>query len=269
VTSGFEAHVVQNRRLIWAFVQRELRSRYAGSFLGVFWSIIHPVVLLLLYILVFSSLTRGVNVTVGGRVAGYAVFLCPAVLAWNWLHESLVASCTSISGNATLVKKVVFPVAILPLVSILVGIIPYVVAITVFMVFLAFMGGFSAMTLLLLPPVILLQILFLIGPAYILASLNVFVRDTAQFVLAAMQFLFWGTPIVYSAETLEKPFPWIKWWFDLNPIHHLMEAYRAVIISSTLPAPGSIIYLLILSIVSYQAGKVLFIRGRRHFPDEV
>lgn len=248
---------------------RDLRARYVGSTLGLFWSIIHPLIILFLYILVFSTLVRGVATGAGGQVASYAVYLCPAILAWNWFNESLIIACTSMTGNATLIKKIVFPVAILPVTGILTGLVPFLAAIVVFLGFAACVKAFHPITLLYLPLVMILQGLLVIGPAYLLAALNVFVRDTAQFLTAALQFLFWGTPIVYMEETLTKPFPWLKFWFDLNPVAHLVAAYRDAIIWHRAPSVGSVIYLLIFSLLSYQAGRTLFIRGRGHFPDEV
>lgn len=265
---GFESQVIRHRKLLRSFVARDLRARYAGSSLGIFWSVIHPLIILLLYIVVFSTLARG-KFNIHGRVVGYALYLCPAILAWNWFNESLSGAASSVTNNGSLIKKVVFPSTILPLNPILAGLIPFGVAMLAFFVFAAVVGAFHPVTLLYFPIVVALQFFLTLGPAYLLASLNVFLRDTAQLLVAVLQFLFWGTPIVYPEEAITQAFPWIKPWFAINPVAHLMTAYRDVIIGQRPPSTGAVLYLGAIAIVAYHAGRILFVRGRRHFPDEV
>ncbi|MEI7633052.1 MAG: ABC transporter permease [bacterium] len=264
-----ESQLISNRRLLWVLVARDLRARYAGSGLGIFWSVVHPLIMLVLYIIVFSTLMRGSALRVHGVVAGYAVFLIPALIAWNWFYESLIGAAGSITGNANLIKKVVFPSAILPSINIVAGAIPFAVTMALFLVFAWFMAGFSIVSVIYLPLLILLETALIIGPAYLFASLNVMLRDTSQFLIAALQFLFWGTPIVYTPEALTVPFPWLACWFDINPFAHLAGAYRDVIIVHRTPMLGSILYIAIVAIISYHAGRTLFLRSRSHFPDEV
>jgi len=264
-----ESLLISNRRLLWALVKRDLRARYAGSGLGVFWSVIHPLIMLVLYIIVFSTLVRGATLQVRGIVAGYAVFLIPALIAWNWFYESLIGATGSITGNANLIKKVVFPSAILPAINIVAGIIPFIVTMLIFLVFAWFMAGFSMISIVYLPLLVILEMALIIGPAYLFASLNVMLRDTSQFLIAALQFLFWGTPIVYTPEALTVPFPWLACWFDINPFAHLVGAFREVIIAHRPPMLGSVLYIAIVSVIMYHAGRTLFMRSRSHFPDEV
>lgn len=267
--ASFEAHIFENWRLLRSFISRDLRSRYAGSSLGVFWSIVHPLVMLVLYIVVFSTLVRGGRFNVRGQIADYALFLCPALLAWNWVLESCMGSASSITSNGTLIKKVVFPASILPLAPVLAGLLPFCAAMGIFMIFVMLKGAFHPATLIYLPFVTFLQLIFLIGPAYLFSALNVFVRDTVQVLQAALQILFWATPIVYTQESLLQPYPFLKIWFDLNPIAHLVNAYRLAIIASSPPPLQSVVYLLVFSLVSYHAGRTVFVRSRAHFPDEV
>ncbi len=268
--ASVERQLWQKRGLLWTFVGRDLRARYAGSALGIFWSVIHPLIMLGLYILVFSTIVRGGRFQMeGGPVVGYALFLCPALLAWNWLNESLLGACNSITAHAGLIRKVVFPSGILPAAAIVAGAVPFVVAMAVFLVFAAFAGEFHPITLLLLPPLVLLHLFLMAGPAYLFASGQVFLRDTSQFLTAAFQFLFWGTPIVYPREAVTRSLPLLDLWFQVNPVAHLMEAYRQVILVGRPPHPGSIVYLLAVGVVGYHVGRTVFVRARRHFPDEV
>ena len=264
-----ERELAANHCLLLSFVARELRARYAGSAMGVFWAVIHPLILLLLYIAVFSTLTRGATVSVGGHAANYAVFLCPALLAWNWLNESLLGACQSVTGNATLIRRVTFPVGILPAASLLAGLLPFAVAMLLFLVFAAAVGAFHPVSLLLLPPVVVLQTALMMGPAYLLASLNVAVRDTAQILMAGLQVLFWSSPIVYEQKTLEAALPWTRWWFEFNPVAHLMAVYRDVIVAHRFPSAGRLLYLLVIALILHDAGRRIFQHARRRFADDV
>lgn len=269
MTEAFESQILSNRRLLRAFVARDVRSRYVGSALGVFWSVINPLLILGLYILVFSTIVRGGRFKIEGHVASYALFLCPAIVAWSWLHESLVGACSAITGNGALIKKIVFPSAILPLAPVLSGMIPFAVGMAAVLVYAGLTAGLKPLGLVWLPVVVALQFALLAGPAYLLSALNVFLRDTSQIVGAVIQVLFWGTPIVYTPETLTDPFPWTAVWFEINPAAHLMAAYREVIIIGQAPSLATLAYLSIFSILSYHAGRTVFLRSRRHFADEV
>lgn len=269
MTDAFETQIVSSRGLLRAFVARDLKTRYAGSALGVFWSVIHPLLILGLYILVFSTIVKGGRFEVHGRVAGYALFLCPAIVAWSWLSESLVGACNAVTGNGSLLKKIAFPSAILPLTPVVGGLLPFTVAMAAVLVYAALTAGLSPTALLWLPIVAALQMLLLTGPAFLLSALNVFLRDTAQVMTAVLQFLFWGTPIVYTPETVTVPFPWTRLWFEINPVAHLVESYRDIIVSGQAPNVGSLLYLMAIAILGYHAGRTVFLRSRRHFADEV
>lgn len=264
-----ETELWQNRRLLRSFVRRELHTRFAGSAIGVYWSIIHPLLVLLLYIVVFSTLVKGGRFSLHGHVVNYALFLCPALLAWNWFTESMSGACNSIVQNGAMIKKVQFPTAILPVSPLISGIVPFAVTMGVFLVFALFAGEVTIQTWPLIPAIALLQFWLMSGLAYALAALNVFIRDTSHLVVAGLQFLFWGSPIVYSRETLEVPLPWMRWWFEANPITHLVSAYREVILIGRLPQLGSFLYLVFFATICYHLGRTLFERTRRNFADEV
>jgi ABC-type polysaccharide/polyol phosphate export permease len=265
-----ERELLQQRRLLSLFVRRELRGRYAGSLLGIFWSVIHPLVMLALYIIVFSTLVpRSGRLPFRSATAEYAVFLCPALIAWNWLHEGILGACGSIVANAPLIRKTVFPVGILPTVSVVASATGFVVAMLAFVIFLAAAGLASWNLLLWLPLLAILQLVFLLGPAYVFATLNVFLRDTNQVLFAVLQVLFWATPIVYPAEVIAKHSAVFEWWYRLNPVARFVDCYRQVIILGKAPDAESLIYLSIVAILLYYGGRTAFERARGRFADEV
>lgn len=265
-----EQEIVTHRRLLALFVRRELKARYAGSLLGIFWSVIHPIIMLTLYIIVFSALVpRSGRLPFRSATAEYAIFLCPALIAWNWFHEALMGAVQSIVAHAALIRKTVFPVAILPCVSVLASALGFVVAMGAFLVFLVVSGHGSWAVLVWLPFLAILQVLLMLGPAFLFATLHVFLRDTAQVVFAALQILFWATPIVYPAEVLTNISPLFQWWFRINPLARLVDAYRQVIIMGTAPDTESLVYLAIVVILLYHTGRFAFERARTRFVDEV
>ena len=133
----------------------------------------------------------------------------------------------------------------------------------------AFVGVFDWRSLPWLAVALLIQFALMLGPAYLLASVQVFARDTAQLLVALLQFLFWGTPIVYTEEIVVGAFPWAETWYSVNPIAHLVTVYRNAVILQEGPPVVSAAYLLVLAAILYGCGRVVFTRTRRLFPDEV
>lgn len=265
-----EGELFANKRLLWLFTLRELRARYAGSFLGIFWSVIHPLIMLALYIIVFSTLVpRTGRLPFRSTTAEYTVFLCPALIAWNWFQESLLGATNSITANAAVIRKTVFPISILPAIPLTAGFVAFSVSLMAFLLFLSFLGHFAWIVLVWLILLALIQAALCIGPAYFLATINVFVRDTGQLIFAVFQILFWSTPVVYPPEAITKSFPAAQWWFRLNPMARLIDAYREVILLHRSPSLETLLYLMIWIIISYHAGRSAFMHGRKHFADEV
>lgn len=270
IDRSLERELFRHRRLLWLFARRELRARYAGSLLGVFWSVVHPLIMLGLYIIVFSTLVPSTGrLPFRSTTAEYAVFLCPGIIAWNWFYETLLGAAASITSNGAIIRRSVFPVAILPVVSLLANGVGFAVAMTAFAVVLGWLGHVSWALVFWLPLLGLLELALMVGPAYTLATLNVFLRDTAQVLVAVLQVLFWATPIVYPQRVVVEHFPAAAWWFRLNPVAHLVDAYRDIVIVGTAPQAESLLYLAIWIILGYHVGRSAFLRASSRFPDEV
>jgi len=270
-----EIEVVKNLPLLVRMVKRDIRGRYIGSAMGIFWSVINPLIMIAIYVVVFSSLMQ-TKWKFGNVETGYAVYLCTALLPWLWLQESLIASCNSVLFNGSLLKRTAFPSAILPLEAIIASGVHFIIAMSLFVVVMVFLKAFPGLWTLALIPLIGLQFLLLLGPAYLLATLNVFLRDTQQIVGALLTFLFWATPIVYPQHlVLGNSAPYttkqilLKYWFLINPVAHISDMYRSILIGRSLPSLKSIAYLVILAGLFYVVGKWLFTRSRRHFIDEL
>ena len=270
-----EIEVAKNLPLLAQMVKRDTRGRYIGSAMGIFWSVINPLIMITIYVLVFSSIMEE-KWKFGAIETIYPVYLCTALLPWLWFQESLLSSCNSVVMNGSLLKRTVFPSAILPVEAIIASGVHFIIAMALFSIIMIFLGAFPGIWIIGLIPLIILQFLCTLGPAYILATLNVFMRDTQQVLGALLIFVFWATPIVYpesivtrASENQGVGASIITTWFSLNPIAHLSNMYRSVLIARSFPSLNSILYLLGLSAVLYVIGKWIFTRSRHHFIDEL
>ena len=212
--------VWKNRELLKQFVIRNINSRYRGSFLGLLWSFVQPLMMLCVYTFVFSVVFKfRWGVDTGSRGAFAIIMFCGMAL-FNIFSESVTTSCGVITSNQNLVKKVIFPLEILPLSQALSTFILGLV--WVFLLFLGviFIFGKLSWTMLLLPLVLLPLLLFTLGISYFVSSLGVYVRDTLYAVGVILQILFFMTPIFYPIQAVPEQF---RWPLRLNPLTILIE----------------------------------------------
>mgnify|MGYP001071400034 CR=1 FL=1 len=290
-----EIQLVRNWRLLWALVRRDLRMRYIGSIMGLFWSVINPLILLIIYIFIFSLIFQfgGDSEPAGGagpaaetkrQIVNFPVFLCCGLLPWNALMEALLGATAIIAGSGGLIKKAVFPTAILPMQSIVASFVNLLITMCLLGVFLVvidvagiFPGSWPGWKFLLILPLMALQFALIVGPCYFFATVNVFFRDMGQILAAVMNFLFWATPIVYPARLATERLPWIEVFYFLNPFTHLIRLYREALYVDrsawtqelSCSTTTSVVYLLAIGALAYIAGKYIFTRSQPHFVDEV
>ncbi len=184
------ADLYRYRALIGTLVLRELRARYRGSFLGFLWSFLNPLLLMLVYALVFSIYLRV-------PMEGYAVFLFSGLLPWLWFSSSLAHASGVIVASGALVKRILFPAEVLPLVSVLANLINMLLSLPLLLVFLLAFGIRLHGVLLFLPLLLVLQLLLTTGLALALSALNVHLRDVEQILTNGLTLLFFLTPILY------------------------------------------------------------------------
>lgn len=224
---GYPAQVWRHRYLVQNFFRRELLGRFRGSMLGIFWVLIQPIFLFVVYYLVFGYLFGNVK-TGQSPDPFFAIYLFSGVLAFNALTEGLTRSCNCVVENGNLVKKVAFPSQLMPVHSILIALMVYCVGATV-----CFTAGVSTgvlqpgLELLLLPVVLLVQFCFTLGFGLLLANLQVFARDTSQlWGIVSMTWLF-VSPVFWFPHLLEGKFgPVLSGLFTINPAYALLQAHR-------------------------------------------
>lgn len=211
------------RALIHVLVSRDLKARYRGSVLGFMWSMLNPFLMMLVYWLVFSIYLRN-------SMVNYHVYLFCGLLPWLWFSASLLEGCNSIIAGANLVKKVMFPAEILPLVVILSNLIHFFLGLPILAAFLVVYRIPPGTNLMAFPVIMIVQFVFTFALMLILSALSVHLRDIQQILNNLVTLWFFMTPIVYSMSDLHlesKP-PIIAFVMNLNPMKHIMEGYHRV-----------------------------------------
>jgi ABC-type polysaccharide/polyol phosphate export permease len=246
--------------LLKEMVVRDLRSRYAGSGLGIAWVVLHPILWMVLYSAVFSVILR---VPKEPGFASFPEFLMAGLLPWMAIQEGISRSASALPDNAVMVKKAVFPIETLVMSAVLAAVVNQLVAFFIFGVYLLFIGHLSLWALLAVPA-LALQILLTYGIGCLAATVTAFVRDAGHAIGILLTVVFFATPIVYPASMVPERF---RPMLDANPITHLVAWYRAAFTLHELPAPGSVVYLAVFSVSAALLGGLLFLRARPHFAD--
>jgi lipopolysaccharide transport system permease protein len=249
--------------LLSELVRRDVRSRYVGSMFGMGWAVIAPLAWVVLYSFVFSVVLR-IPLTGEPRGVNFPEFLLAAFLPWMAVSEGISRAATCLSDNAAMVKKAVFPKETLVATVVLTAAVAEIVGLSLYTGYLAFRGHLSIGWALLALPLVALQLVLAYGLGCVIACLNVFVRDTAQFVGLTLAMLAFATPIFYPASAVPAAFRWV---LEINPFAHLVEAFRSVFFRHTAPGWGSIAYLTLFTLVSAAAGSALFSKAEPHFAD--
>ncbi|BAY80994.1 ABC-2 type transporter [Calothrix parasitica NIES-267] len=213
--------------LLRTLVRRDLEARYKGSVLGNLWSLVNPLSQLLIYTYVFSVVLK-VKLSLRGLPANenvsFGLWLFAGLLPWIAFSTGLVQSAGSVVGQPNLVKKVVFPLSLLPLVPIVSALIESSFGLMMLIFVVALSSGTLHTTLAFLPLVWIPQLLLTAGFGYLAAGLTVFLRDIPQTLNVILNIWFYVTPIVYPITSI--PESWQNWVLWLNPLAAIVEVYR-------------------------------------------
>lgn len=260
----------QNRRLIWKLSKNDFKTRYAGSYLGIIWAFVQPVVTVLLYWFVFTVALPSRAVAVKGDIqVPYILWLIAGLVPWFFFSEALSNGTHALLEYNYLVKKVVFKISILPIIKIISAI--FVHAFFVFFTLILFSCyGYY-------PDLYTLQIfyysaclfIFVLGMSYITCSIIVFFRDLGQIISIALQVGMWATPILWNLNTMAEGHPKLMILFKLNPMNYIVEGYRNALIDKIWFWENfySTAYFWILTMLMFAAGALVFKRLKVHFAD--
>lgn len=222
----------QNRSLIGALIKREIVGRYKGSALGLVWSFVNPILLLAVYTFVFSEVFKARWSGGVGSKTEFAVVLFSGLMIFNLFAECFNRAPGLVLSNANYVKKVVFPLEILPVVDLGSALFHLMVSTVVWFLFFVLCMGLPPMTALLLPVAILPLLMLALGMGWFLASLGVYLRDIAQFTGIVTTVLMFMSPVFYPITELPKGY---QYMMLLNPLTPVIEQAREILIWGHMP----------------------------------
>jgi ABC-2 type transport system permease protein len=229
----------QRRSLLVELVKRDVKLRYRGTWLGFLWSLLNPLIMTVVYTLVFVFFLHI-------DIPNYSVFLFCALLPWSWFNEAIMAGTDCFITRSGFVRDAIFPTVILPISSIASSMMNYVFSLPILVIAVIAFRVPVGWSLLTLPLVMAVQFLFTSGIVFILATFNVFFRDLRYIIQNLLMALFFLTPIMYDIHTVPESF-WII--FKLNPMEHIINDYRSIFYYNTWPDWGDTGIVLAISIV--------------------
>lgn len=247
------------RELLKTNIKKEIRGKYKGSWLGVLWTFLNPLLMLVVYAFVFPYILR-VNVD------NYTIFMIVALIPWNFFTTAIQSGTGSVVANGNILKKVYFPREIIPISITTSQLVNFLITCIIMAVFIIFSGvGFSVHALL-FPLLVLIQYILILGLTFILSALTVFVRDIDHFVSVILMLGFYATPIVYQGEMLPKKF---QIFLKLNPMAQLVEAYRSILYYHRMPDITMLVIWGLGSVALLVVGYLIFKKLEKSFVEEL
>ncbi len=255
------------RWLLRYFVHRQLTRSYKKSYLGFLWAFLGPLVWVFFLSLIFSEII-GIRFRVveGDTTLNFGLFLYCGLLPFLAFSESLNKGINSIRGNSGLVQKVVFPLEMLPFTNAITSLIDKVFGVGALLVILWILEHRLHWTVVLLPLVMAVQLLFILGLTYLMAIAGTYVPDVAEVMRPIIRGMFFATPILWPAGRLPESLAWIV---DYNPLAYLVESYRALILYGELPGAMATLYFSLFAAVLFVVGFALFVRLKPGFADHL
>lgn len=260
---GFFRTIVERRTLLFQMVRRDFEQRFVGSTAGWLWGLIHPLVLLASWTFVFQTCMKA-TLPRDAITQNYTMFLFAGYLPWALFQETVTRSATSLLEQSNLITKTLFPAEFVPIAVFLSSLVSHMMTLAL-VVAAAFvwLNHYSVM-IFLLPLYMFFTGLFAIGLGWIVSSLQVYLRDTSQATMVALTLWFWATPIFITEEQYPEG---LRWILAVNPLAHLVRAYRERLLSYMLPTVQELGILALASILMFLAGGLIFRHLKRGFAD--
>jgi ABC-type polysaccharide/polyol phosphate export permease len=255
--------LIRYRMLIQSLVSRDLKARYRGSVLGFLWSFINPLLLLLTYGFVFTYMLPMAQTP---QTKPYFLFLFCGILPWTWFNASVLESSGALMAGSNLIKKVLFPAEVLPVVNVLANLVHFVFGLPIVLLFLALEGRLGP-TLLLLPLPVLAQLLLTLGVALFVSALTVHFRDIQNILGHVLHLLFFGTPILYYYA--DPHFLALKPVLRWNPMTHIVFSYQQILFHGRFDHWRGLLLAGLAAALVFAAGALFFDRLRDTLAEEV
>ena len=252
-------NLYQYRELLKSNVKKEIRGKYKGSFLGVLWSFVNPLLQVLVYAIVFPYIMRV-------KTDNYLVFLIIGIIPWTFFTYVLNQGMITVRMNAGIIKKVYFPREILPISVATSGLVNFLISCIIILLFCIFGGVGITWHLVFLPLIAIFQYVLQLGLTLGLSAINIYIKDTEYIVQFFINMLFYGTPILYTATLFPERYRWILY---LNPMAQIINAYRDIFLYHQIPDLFGLVYMAGVSVVLFIIGLAIFRKLEKGFAEEV
>jgi ABC-type polysaccharide/polyol phosphate export permease len=254
--------LIRYRPLIQSLVSRELKARYRGSVLGFFWSFVNPLLLLLTYGVVFNYL---LPVKKSPALEPYFLFLFCGILPWTWFASSLLESASVLITGGNLIKKVLFPAEVLPVVTVLANLAQFLLGLPVLLAFLIWQGRLSASALM-LPLPLLVQLVLTLGLALCVSALTVHFRDIQSILSHLLHLWFFASPVLFAYGEVGGRF---RSFLRVNPMAHLLVCYQQMLFDGSFDHWRGLAGTALAAVLVFALGAFLFERLRDTLAEEV
>lgn len=244
------------RDLVRTLVARELKVRYRRSAIGFLWTMLQPLLTMLVMQLVFSSIFRS-------QLLNYPVYALAGILFWNFFSQSIVASMNSLRGNAQLLQKLPVPKAVFPIATVISGVVNLIFALVPLFALLLVTGHPLTPSLLFLPVAILIAALFTLGAGLLLSPLAVFFSDVVELIGVMLTLLMYLTPVIYPQEIVPQH---LRWIVRFNPIRSILEVFRDPIYRNKIPPLSHLSVSIAIAVIALALGAWLFRRSSDRIP---
>ncbi|MBV8859652.1 MAG: ABC transporter permease [Acidobacteria bacterium] len=251
--------------LLWPLVRRMTLARYRGSALGMLWALLTPAVMIAVFTFLFAGVF-GARFTENGTPWEYALYLFCGLLPWTAFSETLLQSAGIVVAHANLVKRVVFPLETLPVAQAFASLVAQLFGTAALLIATVVIRGQLHAAALWLPVLLVPQLLFTLGGAWLVASLGVFVRDTAQVLGLVLMAWMYLTPIIYPEQVVPARF---RHLLELNPFTPLVRSYRRTLLEGLQPDWAGLAYTTALALAAFLLGYWWFARTRKNFADVI
>jgi ABC-type polysaccharide/polyol phosphate export permease len=259
----FLRNLVERRALLFQLVRRDFQQRFVGSAAGWLWGVVHPLVLLLSWTFVFQTCLR-VPLPEGGLTRNYTLFLFCGMLPWLLFQDVVQRSANSLVEQAGLITKTVFPAEVVPVSIFLSSLIHHLIALALAVAAVLLIEGRMSVMLVFVPVYTLLVGMIAVGLGWVVSSLNVYLRDTAQVLVVALTLWFWVTPIMISEQQIPDN---LRFLLRVNPLSYAVRAYRERLLSTQWPNGGELLVLTAYAVAFFVAGGLFFRHLKRGFAD--
>ena len=251
--------IINYKEFLKSNVKKDIRGKYKGSFLGVLWSFINPLLSVVVYAIVFHYIMRF-------QIDHYLIYLISGIIPWTFFITALNAGMNSILFNADIIKKVYFPRIILPISSVTSCLVNFLISCCIIVIFALFSGVGISVYLFLFPFIAFIQYIFTLGVVFIASALEIYVRDIEHIINFFVSMLFYVTPILYTFDYVPEKFGWI---LKVNPLAYIIEAYHSIFYYKTMPNIVDLGIIFMFSLVLFFVGYKIFDKLQKGFAEEV